>query len=82
MEEMKMSDTKFIATRRAVLAAFGGGLFVPALVQAAEQSAVSPAATAPAQAVSPRGLFFANPTFHFETLRNAGYTASGCADLG
>ena len=34
------------------------------------------------QAVSPRGRFFANQTFHFETLRNAGYTLSGCADLG
>ncbi len=36
----------------------------------------------PAQAVSPRGRFFANPTFHFETLRNAGYIVSNCADLG
>ena len=36
----------------------------------------------PAQAVSPRGRFFANQTFHFETLRNAGYIASNCADLG
>ena len=35
-----------------------------------------------AQAVSPRGRFFANPTFHFETLRNAGYILSNCADLG
>ena len=34
------------------------------------------------QAVSPRGRFFANQTFHFETLRNAGYTLSGSADLG
>src|SRR5215472_5620019 len=36
----------------------------------------------PAQAVSPRGRFFADQTFHFETLRNAGYTLSSCADLG
>src|SRR3974377_411635 len=36
----------------------------------------------PSQAVSPRGRFFANQTFHFETLRNAGYIASNCADLG
>jgi pimeloyl-ACP methyl ester carboxylesterase len=36
----------------------------------------------PAQAVTPRGRFFANQTFHFETLRNAGYIASGCAELG
>jgi hypothetical protein len=35
-----------------------------------------------AQAVSPRGRFFANQTFHFETLRNAGYIVSNCADLG
>jgi dienelactone hydrolase len=36
----------------------------------------------PVQAVSPRGRFFANQTFHFETLRKAGYTFSQCADLG
>jgi len=36
----------------------------------------------PAQAVSPRGRFFADQTFHFETLRNAGYTFAQCADLG
>ena len=35
-----------------------------------------------AQAVSPRGRYFANQTFHFETLRNAGYIVSNCADLG
>ena len=35
----------------------------------------------PVQAVSPRGRFFANPTFHFETLRNAGYIVSNCSDL-
>ena len=35
-----------------------------------------------AQAVSPTGRFFANPTFHFETLRNAGYIVSDYADLG
>lgn len=33
------------------------------------------------QAVSPRGRFFADQTFHFETLRNAGYILSNCADL-
>ena len=27
----------------------------------------------PAQPVSPHGRFFVNQTFHFETLRNAGY---------
>jgi len=31
---------------------------------------------------SPRGRFFADQTFHFETLRNAGYALSECADLG
>jgi len=36
----------------------------------------------PLQALSPRGRFFANQTFHFETLRNAGYAFSQCADLG
>jgi hypothetical protein len=36
----------------------------------------------PAQAVSPTGRFFGNQTFHFETLRNAGYIVSDCADLG
>jgi pimeloyl-ACP methyl ester carboxylesterase len=36
----------------------------------------------PGQAVSPRGRFFADQTFHFETLRNAGYTFAQCADLG
>ena len=36
----------------------------------------------PAQAVSPRGRFFTTPTFHYETLRNAGYIVSNCADLG
>jgi len=35
----------------------------------------------PAQAVNPRGRFFADQTFHFETLRNAGYIVSNCADL-
>lgn len=34
-----------------------------------------------AQAVTPRGRFFADQTFHFETLRNAGYVVSNCADL-
>ena len=32
--------------------------------------------------VSPRGRFFTNQTFHFETLRNAGYIFTQCADLG
>ncbi len=36
----------------------------------------------PAQAMSPRGRFFANQTYHFETLRNAGYILANCADLG
>jgi pimeloyl-ACP methyl ester carboxylesterase len=36
----------------------------------------------PTEAVSPRGRFFANQTFHFETLRKAGYAFSQCADLG
>ena len=35
-----------------------------------------------APAVSPLGRFFANQTFHFETLRNAGYILAGAADLG
>ena len=34
-----------------------------------------------AQGASPRGRFFANPTFHYETLRNAGYTVPNYADL-
>ena len=55
-----------------------GGSRVPA----AQSSEAAPAATGPTQAVSPRGRFFANPAFHFETLRNAGYVASNCADLG
>jgi pimeloyl-ACP methyl ester carboxylesterase len=46
----------------------------------ANTSAVPEAALA--QAVSPRGRFFANQTFHFETLRNAGYIVSNFADLG
>ena len=36
---------------------------------------------APTQEISPRGRFFTNTTFHFETLRNAGYIISNCADL-
>jgi hypothetical protein len=36
----------------------------------------------PVQALSPRGRFFADQTFHFETLRNGGYASSQCADLG
>ena len=55
-----------------------GGSRVPA----AQSSEAAPAATGPTQAVSQRGRFFANPAFHFETLRNAGYVASNCADLG
>jgi pimeloyl-ACP methyl ester carboxylesterase len=40
-------------------------------------------ATGPAQAVNPpKGRFFANQTFHFETLRGAGYIQSGGADIG
>ena len=51
------------------------------MAQAAKSSDAPLAATGPTQAVSPRGRFFANPTFHFETLRNAGYIVSTCADL-
>jgi pimeloyl-ACP methyl ester carboxylesterase len=50
-----------------------------------ENSMANPSAVpeaGPAQAVSPKGRFFANQTFHFETLRNAGYIVSNCADLG
>jgi pimeloyl-ACP methyl ester carboxylesterase len=36
----------------------------------------------PVQAFSPRGRLFTDQTFHFETLRNAGYAYSQCADLG
>ena len=35
----------------------------------------------PAQAVNLNGRFFTDKTFHFETLRNAGYIFSQCADL-
>jgi len=42
----------------------------------------SPAKTDSVQSAVPRGRFFANQTFHFETLRNAGYAFSQCADLG
>jgi len=45
-------------------------------------SSTIPAATGPAQAITPRGRFFASQTFHFETLRNAGYILSNCAELG
>jgi pimeloyl-ACP methyl ester carboxylesterase len=34
------------------------------------------------QGTNPRGRFFANQTFHFETLRGAGYAQSGSAELG
>ena len=43
---------------------------------------ISVLAENPVQAVSPRGRFFTDQTFHFETLRNAGYAHSRCADLG
>ena len=36
----------------------------------------------PVETLIPRGRFFADQTFHFETLRNAGYAFSQCADLG
>lgn len=36
----------------------------------------------PAQAASPSGRVFANPPFHFETLRNPEYIVSNYADLG
>ena len=79
-----MTETNSAVTRRTAVAIFGGGLLAPALdspVQGAETSEIDPGATDLAQAVSPRGFFFANPTFHFETLRNAGYIVSNCADL-
>lgn len=53
-----------------------------ALTGAVGNSDASPGARDSTQAISPRGRFFANPTFHFETLRNAGYILSNCADLG
>jgi hypothetical protein len=34
------------------------------------------------QGLTPRGGFFDDQTLHFETLRNAGYTLSSCADFG
>ena len=42
---------------------------------------VSAFADKAAQPVSPRGRFFTDQTFHFETLRNVGYAFSQCADL-
>jgi len=71
-KEMTMSESNPTVAR------LTGGSRVPA----AQSSEAAPAATGPTQAVSPRGRFFANPAFHFETLRNAGYVASNCADLG
>ena len=38
--------------------------------------------TNPVAALIPRGRFFTDQTFHFETLRDAGYALSQCADLG
>ena len=46
------------------------------IAQPAEPSDAASTATGPAQAVRPLGRFFANPTFNFETLRNAGYVVS------
>jgi pimeloyl-ACP methyl ester carboxylesterase len=66
-------------------AALGHGVATPTSVSRvarARSSEAPPAATDPAQAISPKGRFFSDPTFHFETLRNAGYVASNCADLG
>jgi pimeloyl-ACP methyl ester carboxylesterase len=80
MEEMKMSESNAALTRRTALAALGAGLAVSSLTS--ESSGAAPAVPAPAPEVAPKGLFFANPTFHFETLRNAGYIVSNCADLG
>src|SRR5215469_12776812 len=68
-DSLIMEETKMSETKSALLA------------QAAESIDAAPAATGPTQAVSPRGRFFANPTFHFETLRNAGYIVSTCAQL-
>ena len=84
VKEMKMFETKSAVTRRTAVAVFGGSLLAPASdapVQGAESSEAARATIDPEQAVSPRGLFFANATFHFETLRNAGYIVSNCADL-
>jgi len=36
----------------------------------------------PVQELIPEGRLFADQTFHFEALRNVGYTLSGCADVG
>jgi pimeloyl-ACP methyl ester carboxylesterase len=76
---MKMFETKSAGPQNA-----GGrvaaGFVAP--VEAGERSEGGTTATGPAQSLTPRGLFFANPTFHFETLRNAGYIVSNCADLG
>lgn len=44
-------------------------------------SAGVPSSPGDGQAVVPKGRLFANQTFHFEALRNAGYTYSNCADL-
>src|SRR6516164_5425425 len=52
------------------------------MARAGRSTDAAPAATGPTQTVSPRGRFFADPTFHYETLRNAGYIFSQCADLG
>src|SRR5215469_4934030 len=68
-DSLIMDETRMSETKSALMA------------QAAKSSDAPPAATGSTQAVSPRGRFFANPTFHFETLRNAGYIVSNCADL-
>jgi hypothetical protein len=81
-----MSRKKSAAlTRRTAMAGFGGGLLAPGLasqVQAAVSVEAAPVATDSAHAVAPKGLLFANPIFHFETLRNAGYIVSNCVDMG
>jgi len=80
-----MSVSNSPVARRTALAVFAAGLAATGLtppVQTAESSGAAPAPPGSAPAVTPRGLFFANPTFHFETLRNAGYVVSNCADLG
>src|SRR3974377_998582 len=82
---MKMSETKSAGPRDTARAGFEGGRVAAgfvAPVEAGERSEGGATATGPAQSLTPRGLFFANPTFHFETLRNAGYIVSNCADLG
>jgi len=45
-------------------------------------NAIETAVAAAKQRVVPRGRSFANQTFQYETVRNAGYILANCADLG